>query len=139
MYYHIVHGAKVSTNPRPCCQVFSCNRQVFYFIRPTPANLAAYERWSGTEVQNHQWLGDMCDEVFKVELQAGNTMIIPTGWIHAVVGVSPLCALPTVLIVYFSSIPQRIPLSSEGTLYIRIMWLRVSWLRRTGVIISRFR
>ncbi|KAI0747786.1 Clavaminate synthase-like protein [Daedaleopsis nitida] len=67
VYYHILHGAKV-----------------FYFIRPTPANLAAYERWSGTEVQNHSWLGDMCDEVFKVELKTGNTMIIPTGWIHAV-------------------------------------------------------
>ena len=59
--------------------------QVFYFIRPTPANLAAYERWSGTEMQSHSWLGDMCDEVFKVELTQGNTLIIPTGWIHAVV------------------------------------------------------
>ncbi|KAI8998935.1 Clavaminate synthase-like protein [Trametes punicea] len=67
VYYHVLNGSKV-----------------FYFIRPTPANLAAYERWSGTEVQNHSWLGDMCDEVFKVELKAGNTMIIPTGWIHAV-------------------------------------------------------
>lgn len=27
----------------------------------------------------------MCDEVFKVELVKGNTMIIPSGWIHAVV------------------------------------------------------
>ncbi|EIW60698.1 Clavaminate synthase-like protein [Trametes versicolor FP-101664 SS1] len=67
VYYHILHGSKV-----------------FYFIRPSHANLAAYERWSGTEVQNHSWLGDMCDEVFKVELTTGNTMIIPTGWIHAV-------------------------------------------------------
>ncbi|KAH9946403.1 Clavaminate synthase-like protein [Epithele typhae] len=67
VYYHILHGKKV-----------------FYFIRPTPANLAAYERWSGSEAQNHSWLGDMCDEVFKVELTTGNTMIIPTGWIHAV-------------------------------------------------------
>ncbi|KAI0637306.1 hypothetical protein C8Q77DRAFT_1155150 [Trametes polyzona] len=67
VYYHILNGAKV-----------------FYFIRPTPANLAAYEKWSGTEVQNHSWLGDMCDEVYKVELKTGNTMIIPTGWIHAV-------------------------------------------------------
>lgn len=71
--------------------MFSCTRfrrlnfaEVFYFIRPTPANLAAYERWSGTEMQN-SWLGDLCDEVFKIELHAGNTMIIPTGWIHAVV------------------------------------------------------
>lgn len=36
-------------------------------------------------MQNHSWLGDMVDEVFKVELHDGNTMIIPTGWIHAVV------------------------------------------------------
>ncbi|KAI0086684.1 Clavaminate synthase-like protein [Irpex rosettiformis] len=67
VYYHILHGSKV-----------------FYFIRPTAANLAAYERWSGSEVQSHAWLGDMCDEVFKIELHTGNTMIIPTGWIHAV-------------------------------------------------------
>ncbi|EPQ58517.1 jumonji protein [Gloeophyllum trabeum ATCC 11539] len=67
VYYHVLRGAKV-----------------FYFIKPTPANLAAYERWSGTEMQSHTWLGDLVDEVVKVELTAGNTMIIPTGWIHAV-------------------------------------------------------
>ncbi|PBK77816.1 Clavaminate synthase-like protein [Armillaria solidipes] len=67
VYYHILSGSKV-----------------FYFIRPTPANLAAYEKWSGTEIQNQTWLGDMVDEVVKVSLTAGNTMIIPTGWIHAV-------------------------------------------------------
>ncbi|KIK63840.1 hypothetical protein GYMLUDRAFT_71958 [Collybiopsis luxurians FD-317 M1] len=67
VYYHIMHGTKV-----------------FYFIKPTPANLAAYERWSGTEIQNHTWLGDLCDEVVKVTLSAGHTMIIPTGWIHCV-------------------------------------------------------
>ncbi|TDL27186.1 jumonji superfamily protein [Rickenella mellea] len=67
VYYHIFRGSKV-----------------FYFIRPTSSNLAAYERWSGTDLQNQAWLGDMVDEVFKVELQEGHTMIIPTGWIHAV-------------------------------------------------------
>jgi hypothetical protein len=44
---------------------------------------------SGTDIQNHTWLGDMADEVVRVELTAGNTMIIPTGWIHAVVSVYP--------------------------------------------------
>ncbi|PPQ63192.1 hypothetical protein CVT24_005737 [Panaeolus cyanescens] len=67
VYYHILHGSKI-----------------FYFIRPTPANLAAYEKWSGSELQYQAWLGDMVDEVVKVELVAGNTMIIPSGWIHAV-------------------------------------------------------
>ncbi|KAJ7184115.1 jumonji superfamily protein [Mycena filopes] len=66
VYYHILNGSKV-----------------FYFIKPTPANLAAYERWSGTELQS-AWLGDMVDEVTKIVLTAGNTMIIPSGWIHAV-------------------------------------------------------
>ncbi|TFK25004.1 JmjC domain-containing histone demethylation protein 1 [Coprinopsis marcescibilis] len=67
VYYHILSGAKT-----------------FYFIRPTPANLAAYERWSGSEIQYQTWLGDLVDKVYKVELTAGNTMIIPAGWIHAV-------------------------------------------------------
>ncbi|KAF8810703.1 jumonji superfamily protein [Phlegmacium glaucopus] len=67
VYYHILRGSKI-----------------FYFIRPTTANLAAYERWSGSELQYQAWLGDMVDEVFKVELVQGNTMIIPSGWIHAV-------------------------------------------------------
>ncbi|KDQ60551.1 hypothetical protein JAAARDRAFT_125212 [Jaapia argillacea MUCL 33604] len=67
VYYHILRGAKV-----------------FYFVKPTPINLAAYEKWSGTDMQSHTWLGDMVDEVIKIELTAGNTMIIPTGWIHAV-------------------------------------------------------
>lgn len=48
--------------------------KVFYFIRPTPQNLAAYERWSGTDLQNSTWLGDLVDEVVKVELVEGNTM-----------------------------------------------------------------
>ncbi|PVG02717.1 hypothetical protein CPB86DRAFT_750518 [Serendipita vermifera] len=67
VYYHVLQGTKV-----------------FYFIKPTTKNLAAYEHWSGTDIQNHTWLGDMADEVVRVELTAGNTMIIPTGWIHAV-------------------------------------------------------
>ena len=67
VYYHILSGAKT-----------------FFFVRPTPANLAAYEKWSGSEMQTSTWLGDLVDAVYKVELKAGNTMIIPTGWIHSV-------------------------------------------------------
>ncbi|KAK8854559.1 hypothetical protein IAR55_003298 [Kwoniella newhampshirensis] len=59
--------------------------KVFYFIRPTPENLAAYAKWSGSyERQQDTWLGDMVDEVRKVVLKAGDTMIIPSGYIHAV-------------------------------------------------------
>ncbi|KAG8892946.1 JmjC domain-containing histone demethylation protein 1, partial [Tulasnella sp. 403] len=44
----------------------------------------AYEKWCGSEMQSSTWLGDMVDQVVKVELKQGNTMFIPTGWIHAV-------------------------------------------------------
>ncbi|KAI0028349.1 hypothetical protein K488DRAFT_80716 [Vararia minispora EC-137] len=67
VYYHVLRGAKT-----------------FLFIRPTAENLASYQRWSGSDMQTYTWLGDLVDEVVKVELTAGNTMIIPTGWIHAV-------------------------------------------------------
>ncbi|WWC63582.1 uncharacterized protein I303_106187 [Kwoniella dejecticola CBS 10117] len=59
--------------------------KVFYFIRPTTENLKAYAEWSGSyEKQQDTWLPDMCDEVRKVVLKAGDTMIIPAGYIHAV-------------------------------------------------------
>ncbi|KAI8453946.1 hypothetical protein BY996DRAFT_6414297 [Phakopsora pachyrhizi] len=68
VFYHILRGMKV-----------------FYFIRPTVANLSKYEKWSGnSELQESTWLGDQVNVVYKVTLQAGDTMIIPTGWIHAV-------------------------------------------------------
>ncbi|KAG9089737.1 JmjC domain-containing histone demethylation protein 1, partial [Ceratobasidium sp. 392] len=67
VYYHILRGSKV-----------------FYFVRPTPANLNAYEKWSGSENQGTTWFGDLVDKVIKVELTEGNTMLIPTGWIHCV-------------------------------------------------------
>jgi len=67
VYYHILWG-----------------RKTFFFARPTPENLAAYEKWSGSEIQTTTWLGDLVDKVYSVELVQGNTMIIPTGWIHAV-------------------------------------------------------
>lgn len=36
-------------------------------------------------MQQSTWLGDMCDEVRRVVLVQGDTMIIPAGYIHAVV------------------------------------------------------
>ncbi|KAH9810354.1 JmjC domain-containing histone demethylation protein 1 [Melampsora americana] len=68
VFYHVLRGSKT-----------------FYFIRPTPSNLEKYEKWSGDpDLQESTWLGDQVDIVYKVSLQAGHTMIIPTGWIHAV-------------------------------------------------------
>jgi hypothetical protein len=48
-------------------------------------------RWGSADAQGRDhtrcntWLGDMCDEVRRVVLIEGDTMIIPAGYIHAVV------------------------------------------------------
>ncbi|KAA8496554.1 Lysine-specific demethylase 7A [Porphyridium purpureum] len=59
-------------------------RKIFYFIRPTPENLAKYETWANSPTQNSVFFADEVDTCYQVCLQAGNTMIIPSGWIHAV-------------------------------------------------------
>lgn len=49
--------------------------KVFYFIKPTDENMAAYAKWSGSaDHQENVWLGDWVDEVRKVTLHAGDTM-----------------------------------------------------------------
>ncbi|KAK9474273.1 Clavaminate synthase, partial [Dipodascopsis tothii] len=67
VFYHIIRGTKV-----------------FLFMPPTPANLAKYEHWCQSSDQNKTFLGDQAKDCHRVELQAGDTMIIPSGWIHAV-------------------------------------------------------
>lgn len=59
VFYHVIRGSKV-----------------FYFIRPTKSNLTAYERWCGSEMQSSTWLGDLVDEVVKVEVKQGQTMYV---------------------------------------------------------------
>lgn len=116
MFYHIVRGKKT-----------------FYFIRPTAPNLAAYERWSGSEyMQENVWLGDECDFVYKVELEQGNTMIIPTGWIHSVytpedalvVGGNFLHSfnIPTQLRVYDIELATKVPRKFRFPHFVKLCW-----------------
>ncbi|KAI9360390.1 hypothetical protein DFJ73DRAFT_815517 [Zopfochytrium polystomum] len=67
VFYHLLSGQKI-----------------FYFVRPTPVNLKKYERWSSSPDQSRIFFGDEVKECIEVTLHAGNTMIIPAGWIHAV-------------------------------------------------------
>jgi hypothetical protein len=67
VFYHLISGSKV-----------------FYFIQPTAKNLKLYERWLQDMNQSKIFFGEQVKECIKVELTAGNTMLIPTGWIHAV-------------------------------------------------------
>ena len=63
--------------------VFSGEKH-FLLIRPTPGNLSLYERWLRLSSQSETFLGDMVDKCYKLELKQGQTVFIPTGWIHAV-------------------------------------------------------
>nr|XP_046252270.1 histone lysine demethylase PHF8 isoform X2 [Scatophagus argus] len=67
VWYHVLKGEKI-----------------FYLISPTPANLALFERWSSSSNQNEMFFGDQVDMCYKCSVKQGNTLFIPTGWIHAV-------------------------------------------------------
>lgn len=57
----------------------------FALIRPTKENLSVYEDWLCRANQAELFLPDLMDDnVLTVSLKASQTLIIPTGWIHAV-------------------------------------------------------
>lgn len=67
VYYHIVKG-----------------RKTFFFIPPTKQNLKKYEDWCLSPRQSNEFLGHQVKECYRVDLFPGDTMLIPSGWIHAV-------------------------------------------------------
>uniref|UniRef100_UPI00358F12BC histone lysine demethylase PHF8-like isoform X3 n=1 Tax=Myxine glutinosa TaxID=7769 RepID=UPI00358F12BC len=67
VWYHVLKGEKI-----------------FYLIKPTNANLALYERWSISSNQNEMFFGDQVDKCYRCVVKQGQTLFIPTGWIHAV-------------------------------------------------------
>ena len=79
VWYHVYFGQKI-----------------FYFIEPTPKNLKIYSEWAtnggggggGGSKKTNAFLPDLITaaggEVFEVHLKKGQTMFIPSGWIHAV-------------------------------------------------------
>uniref|UniRef100_A0A3Q3M139 Lysine (K)-specific demethylase 7Aa n=1 Tax=Mastacembelus armatus TaxID=205130 RepID=A0A3Q3M139_9TELE len=67
VWYHVLWGEKI-----------------FYLIKPTSANLALYEAWSSSPNQSEVFFGDKVDKCYKCVIPQGTTLLIPTGWIHAV-------------------------------------------------------
>jgi len=59
-------------------------RKVFLLVPPSEANLAAYAKWSSNTNQADVFFGDLADRCFKVVVDVGQTLLIPCGWIHAV-------------------------------------------------------
>ena len=67
VFYHILKGKKT-----------------FFFIPPHEKHLKKYEDWCNSQAQNETFLGEQTKECYRVDLSAGDTMLIPAGWIHAV-------------------------------------------------------
>ncbi|KAH0536918.1 hypothetical protein FGG08_006256 [Glutinoglossum americanum] len=67
VFYHILKGKKT-----------------FLFIPPKPKHLKKYEQWCLSPAQNQTFLPDQTKECIRIDLSAGDTMLIPSGWIHAV-------------------------------------------------------
>ncbi|KAG0249031.1 JmjC domain-containing histone demethylation protein 1 [Mortierella polycephala] len=68
VFYHILSGAKT-----------------FYFVEPTSTSLKKYAKWSSSSEQSTTFFGDeVGGKCYKVDLEQGDTMLIPAGWIHAV-------------------------------------------------------
>ncbi|GAU93307.1 hypothetical protein RvY_05270-2 [Ramazzottius varieornatus] len=67
VWYHIFKGKKT-----------------FFFIEPTPENLALYKSWMEDEThQSERFLGDETT-CHRLDLVEGQTILMPSGWIHAV-------------------------------------------------------
>ena len=67
VFYHILKGKKT-----------------FLFIPPKEKHLKKYEEWCKSPAQNWTFLPDQTKECYRVDLAEGDTMLIPSGWIHAV-------------------------------------------------------
>lgn len=66
VWYHVLRGMKI-----------------FFLIPPSEENIMAFEKWSKGS-QDKVFFGHQCQDCAMVTLYAGDTFMIPTGWIHAV-------------------------------------------------------
>ena len=53
-------------------------------IPPTSANLLLYEHWVASSSQGELFFGDQVEDCYKLVIKQGQTVFIPTGWIHGV-------------------------------------------------------
>uniref|UniRef100_A0A6B2L5N3 JmjC domain-containing protein n=1 Tax=Arcella intermedia TaxID=1963864 RepID=A0A6B2L5N3_9EUKA len=65
VWYNIVKGEKI-----------------FLLVQPTEKNLKQFQKWYLAEDANY--FTDNVDTVLKIVIEEGNSIVIPSGWIHAV-------------------------------------------------------
>nr|XP_023693197.1 lysine-specific demethylase PHF2 isoform X1 [Paramormyrops kingsleyae] len=67
VWYHVLKGEKI-----------------FFLIKPTSANLSLYERWRSSSNHSEMFFADQVDKCYKCTLKQGQTLLIPSGWINAI-------------------------------------------------------
>ncbi|CAB3378450.1 Hypothetical predicted protein [Cloeon dipterum] len=67
VWYHLLKGEKV-----------------FYLIPPTQPNRAMYQRWLNSPKRLEMFFADQVEKCYQFVLRAGQTLVLPGGWIHAV-------------------------------------------------------
>ncbi|GMR32093.1 hypothetical protein PMAYCL1PPCAC_02288, partial [Pristionchus mayeri] len=58
-------------------------RKVIFFVPPTEENLVKYEEFENTK-RDSKFFGEYVEECARVDVLQGQTMIVPSGYIHAV-------------------------------------------------------
>ncbi|GMT09492.1 hypothetical protein PFISCL1PPCAC_789, partial [Pristionchus fissidentatus] len=59
-------------------------RKFFYFAPPTQKNLDILKNYGNDDLRKERWLGDELEGIHRVEFQAGETLVMPGGMLHAV-------------------------------------------------------
>ncbi|KAF8354944.1 hypothetical protein PRIPAC_96567 [Pristionchus pacificus] len=67
VWYHVFQGQKV-----------------FYVAPPTPKNLQIFEGHQNGDQQKTVFLGDRLEGCSRVVIRSGQTLFVPSGWVHAV-------------------------------------------------------
>eukprot|EP00049_Salpingoeca_infusionum_P007103 m.115734 g.115734 ORF g.115734 m.115734 type:complete len:651 (+) comp13579_c0_seq2:35-1987(+) len=67
VWYHVFKGQKI-----------------FYIIKPTPHNLKKYQDWCNSPKQSDTFFADLVSNCYKMCVNEGETVFIPSGWIHCV-------------------------------------------------------
>nr|CAD7435438.1 unnamed protein product [Timema monikensis] len=84
-WYHVVRGKKLAN----ALVVLSPTAEdgeieIFWLIPPTEHNLELYEQWLVSEKSPSTFLGDKVEKCGRCILSPGETLLIPSGWLHAV-------------------------------------------------------